>query len=152
VLPWTRLIQAIWFAGDSFRFLFILPPLGLPSFFPLDRNFCKEASFSNNFSRSLPLEKLCHGWGIFSTGLLHGAVWPEPLGRGLSHPKKKPLARGRQNTMIFPRQLCQNLPEVLGDPQPPSPPYPFETKWLNHFGAKNQINGTKFNYVAPKFK
>jgi len=55
----TRLIQATWFAGTIFRPFCIIPPPGLASSFPLDRNFSKEASSSNSFSRSFPLKKTC---------------------------------------------------------------------------------------------
>jgi len=45
---------------ESFTDLFsYLAPPGLASSFPFDRNFSKEASFSNKFSRDWPLKNLC---------------------------------------------------------------------------------------------
>jgi len=48
----------MWFAGDSFRLLFLLPPPGLASSFLLRRNFLEGACFPNNFAESSPLKKM----------------------------------------------------------------------------------------------
>jgi len=47
----------VWFAGDSFRLLFILPPPGLAPSFLLHRNFLKGACFPNSFAKSCLLKK-----------------------------------------------------------------------------------------------